>query len=193
MCFWHIIEAIGKVAGVLLSIVSIFGVIAGVYMAYDYISKIKERQYESIFNFYSRFHMYLLEFKIKIATPDKSVLLLKYNKNCLGSANNITIPDESEVDVFKGFIITFISFLKDTDNQVPLSSSILEHCNNLKKVLIALTMLGKNTPYEKFDNNSPVTKEHAEIVKLINDLLDKIEKKQLKIATEIEEKEDKKP
>jgi len=187
----NIIEITDKILGIIISLVSIFGVIVGVSMAYSYISKIKEKKYEAIFNFYSRLHMYLLEIKSKLGSPDKTVLLRKYEQKCLEKITNITIPDEKETKSFIKFVNDFITFIKDTDNQIPLSSVILKNYNDLKKYLMSSTLLGKDTPYSEYKENYYVKNEHERILSKINMLIEKIESKQYKIVAKIEEKQDK--
>ena len=185
MVYYNVMEIIDKITKIILSIISIFGIIAGVYMSRNYISKTKERKNESVFNFYSRFHIFLLEFRNMLGSPFQSVLLLKYSADCLRGVEAIALPENSEIDTFASFVNRFIIFLEDTDNQIPLSESVLDNKFKLERVLVSLRSLGKKTPYNEYKSNEPVIGEHKCITSIVDTLIENIETDQSNLTIRI--------
>jgi len=186
----NFLEKFEKIASIILSVVSIFGIIIGVYMAHSYTSKIKEKKYDSLFGFCSRLSNYLRGFRYILDTiPEKSILLYCYNKESFKNNNNIFIPDIDEITSFTEQIKNFFDFIKNTDNQIPLSLEFDKAFKQLQVKFSFLSDLGKVAPYGNYDNESGrkrIQIERDEIIKLIVLLLDIIDEKQKDIIEKLE-------
>jgi len=178
----ELLKIIEKISTIVLSFVSVIGIITGVYMAHNYMAEIRKRKYESLFGFCPKLSSYLLEFKYIFDTsPDRNILLYCYNTDSLKPIDGIMIPDFEEVESFREQIKNYFDFIRNTDNQMPLSLSFIETFNNLEKKLSLLVHLGKLFPYGRYDSETGrkrIEKESMEIIGLIDTLLKNIHKEQ---------------
>ncbi|MCL2843841.1 MAG: hypothetical protein FWE23_00065 [Chitinivibrionia bacterium] len=164
------------------TVISVIILAVGLKMANNYVSKLKEKRNDSIFNFYSRLVMYLLSLKKKLGSCNYTPLLKKYSNDCLEqNRDNIIIPSEDEINEFDDFVEKFINFFMDTDNQIPLSISISTNIKKLREYLVKLTNIARIASYPGFNGNKPVEEEYGNITKTIELLLFDIENEQLKI------------
>jgi len=172
------------VTSILLHLVTIFSIIRGICMVNDYVKKMEERQYDAIFSFYSRLQMYLIDFRKRVGLDNKkSVLLLLYKPDVRKGTTDIIVPEEKEIDEFRAFVTEFISFLKNSENQVPLTKKIWNTFHDLRITLVNLLHLGEEYSYAtSYDDNTSVATEHRNILSIIKTLLDEIKESQNKIV-----------
>ena len=192
-CYFNeILQISEKIFSVALSIVTIIGIIIGLLTANNYINKIRKRQDDSLFNFCAQLKIYLEELKNKLtATADKNILLFKFQEDSLKDKNNITIPTKKEKQLFKKFIKSFISFIKTTNNQMPISMIFHENYKKLVEILFELMDFGRITPWGSYDlnnGNDIIKKEKEKINTIIDTLLKQIDNKQKKIIIETEDR-----
>jgi len=175
----HTLNILEKITDILLSVVSVVGITYGIKTAQNYRSKLKEKYNDSLFSFYARLNVYLLDFQNKLGnSSEKNILLYKYLDSSLRNMENFIKPKDEEVKSFVGFILEFIDFLKNAENQISLSESFHSYFEKFKKILFDLTKLTGTTPYTEYNNNNPVTKEYNSINSLVNKLLNIIEEEQ---------------
>ena len=190
MCILDVFE---KTASILLSVVSVVGIVFGIITAHNFKSKIEDKRMDSLFSFYSRLKVYLLDFKNRLGkSPNKSVLLCKYTDNSVGDLDSFMKPKEDEVKSFIDFILNFIDFLKNSENQISINKSFHNDFRQIKITLFDLTELAGVTPYAEYNNNRPVSREYNTINSLIDNLLRIIENEQNTILGYIEGKQGKK-
>jgi hypothetical protein len=176
------LDVFDKIAGILLSFVSVIGIVYGIIVAKSYKSKLKERLKDSLFSFYSRLKIYLLDFQNRLGkSPEKCILLCKYTDDSVKGFEDFIKPNDDEIKSFVGFILDFITFLENTENQISLDVSFHKDFSQFNKILFDLTNLTGMTPYSEYNDNKPVIEEFNSINSLINNLLSIIENNQSKI------------
>jgi len=178
------LDDLEQVGNILLSLMSMIGIGYGIIIAKDYKSKLKEKHNDSLFSFYARLIIYLLDFQNRLGkSPDNTILSCKYSDSCLANLEDFSKPKYDEIKSFTDFILDFIEFLKNTENQVSLNESFNDNFNQFKHILFDLTKLFGTTPYIEYNDNKPVIAEYNSINSLVNELLTSIKTEQKKILS----------
>jgi len=176
------LEALEKIASIVMSGATITGIVYGIITARNYKLKIKDKQNEAVFSFYARLKVYLLDFQKRLGkNHGNNILQYKYKNESIKIFENFSKPKQDEVKSFIDFILFFIDFLKNAENQVFLCETFENNFNEFKKKLFDLTELMGSVQYAEYNDNKPAADEYNFISTLVNNLLTDIENEQYKI------------
>jgi hypothetical protein len=143
------IDKLRKIVDMLLTVVTIIGILYGIKTANSYKKNLDKKRKDSLFNFYARLKIYLMDFKNRLgASPDESILLYKCPENSLRTSENIKKPAKEEIKYFMDFIRDFINFLKNTEEQISLDNEFNCDFGQFKNLLFKLVKLDEMAPYD---------------------------------------------
>lgn len=118
----------------IVSICAFFGVGGMIFLTNKNISKILERSPESLFGYYSKLKIYLIEMKTTLGQTDDTPLLA-----LLSGSNNKSIPlDDESVKKLQMVADNTVDFFKNQDWQIPLDFDFEDNLTNFLREITYL-------------------------------------------------------
>lgn len=164
---------IGVFCEILTAILLVWGCIV--------VKRIKDKKVDATTDFYSKLKVHLIHLKSQLGTEDFTVLNYLYDISIQGQ-ENIQKPEDCQS--FLDVINSLLSFLKSSDNQLHPSLKFFKNLNKLVDKLAEYTLLPDYHPFSDF-NKQEVKKELASLTKMINELIEEIEKEQQELFKNI--------
>lgn len=163
-------ELIEFLVGTLSTIISIGVMIIGIRA----INRLQQKGEDAVFNFLSRFSVYLELLKDMIGTSEYSVYFYKFTDDLRKKMYAEKTPSEDQRNEFIDLSKEIMDFLKESDNQFAITEDYFLNRKKLLRILINnVNNLGRVFPYNTL-NTSDMEKEISNDVSIINNLLDEI-------------------
>lgn len=168
---FNLIELLQNSAEVLSTIIAMWVMIIGIRT----VNRLHLKSEDAIFNFFSRWIIYLETLKESIGTAQKSVLYYMYVDDIRNTVFTNQTPTQDELTKFKELTSEILRFLENTDGQFSITKNYYEQEKTLVKYLVRKCKnLGETHPFASNDQ-SKVNDIIQDLTTIINAIIDEID------------------